>query len=390
MSSASQSRTSKDDRAIPAPRQSLSTPDEGGDRLSKPAQLPEATETKAAHGARDELALASATGSGKQEREQRGLGSTPESETAASREATQAAAAINAEETAGATSQAAAPAGGFDDAVTVTQGGILHSETPVAGKMPAGGQQPAAPTPDAIQGADGSSSSGVQPPSSRVVNAGAGDAQGSATKTAQAVGGSMAVADVSQTPAESAGVEAEGDGGVLAESGATGTSQEAAEGAAPGQSQAGEGGAAVVKGLAATNEASPQLSEAQELQPRLPSEQGQHPITPATASQHSGVPQADQEPARSAEAAGPSSDQPSSADCASTPFAAAAQAAQPLPGRCASHTDSTPFHTMDIDIGQCKLVACQCCVWCEDALALSVEISVYVYMLKKLELLPGC
>ena len=386
--SASQPRLSQQERTIAAPGQSSRT-HEGS--LPLPAQLPGAFKAKAADGARDESA--SADGSCKPEQEQRELHSTPEAETAALQGSSQAGAAGEADasssETAQVTSQATAPAGSSGDAPT-PQHSALRSETRPVSKVSDGGQQPAAPAPDAMQDAEGSSSSGVQPPSSPGVITRAGDAQASAARTAQAVGSPIAMTAERQTPAEPAGVEAEHDSGVSAEGGATGTSRGTAESAAPSRSQEGAEGAAVVKRLAATDEASPQLSQAQELQLRLPSEQGQHPIAPVTASQQTGVPEAAQEPDRSAEAAGPPDGQPSSADCASTPFAAAAQAAQPLPGCCGSQTDSTP-HSMDIAcIGQCKLVSWQCCLWCEDSLALSVQISCYVYMLKKLELLLGC
>ena len=345
----------QEDRAIPAPRQSTSTPEEGSDRLPKPAQLPEATEAKATHRARDELTLASAAGGGKQEREQRGHGSTHEAEMAASREAIKAGAAGEADatlETAHATSQAAAPAGDLVDAPT-SQPDALRSETRPVSKVSDGGHQPAAPAADAVQNAGGSLGSGAQGLSSRAVITGAGNAQANESRTAQAVSSPLVAADVSQTPGESVRSNVKGDSLASAQSGEIGASQGQAGSVAPGGSQAGVGGAAVVKGPAATDEGSQQLSQARGLQPRLPSEQGQHTVTPATGSQHSGSPEAAQERGRSAEAAGPSDVQPSSADCTSTPFAAAAQAGQPVSGCYASHTNSAACYSLVIAcIGQ--------------------------------------
>ena len=369
-SSASQSRMTQEERAIPAPRQTTSKPEDGGDRLPKPAQLSEATEAEATHGARDELALASAAGTGKQEREQRALGSTHEAETAASREAIKAGAGGEADdtlETAQASSQAAAPAGDLVDAPT-SRIGALRSETRPVSKVSDGGQQPAAPAADAVQDAGGSSGSGAQGPSSRAVITGAENAQASESTTAQAVSSPLVAADVSQTPRESFRSDVKGGSAASAEHGAIGASQEPADSVAPGRPQEGARGLPAVKGPAATGEGGPQLLWAQVAQSDLPSEQGQHPITPATEDQHTGISTAAREPGCSAEAAEPPSDSPSRADCTSTPFAAAAQAGQPVSGCYASKTGTVTSYSACITcIGQCKLVSRQCCLWCRSS-----------------------
>ena len=323
MPSASQPRLSQEERAIPAPVQSTITHEEGSGSFPKPAQLPGFSKAKAAGGARGALASATADGSGQHEQEQRGLRGTPEAEMAALREAGQARALGEADvsqETAQATSQAAAPAGALGKALT-PQRGALRPETRPGSKMSDRGQQAAAPAPDAIQDVDA---------------AGAGGAQASATGSAQAISSPLAVVEVSQTAAESAGFQAAGHSAASAESGATGASWRAGESAAPKGPQQDAGAASAVKGPVATGEGSQQLSQVQWAHPDLPSEQGQHPITPATGSHHTSNLEAVKQPGSSAEAAGPSSDRPSSADCTSTPFAAAAQASQPVSGSNAS------------------------------------------------------
>lgn len=352
----------QEERAIAAPRQTTSTPEESGARLPKPAQLPEATEEKATHGARDELASASAAGSSKQEQEQRGHGSTPQAEMAALREATQAAAPIEAD-AAQATSQAAAPAGNLGNAPT-SRPDALRSETRPVSKVSDGWQQPAAPAADAVQDAGGSSGSGAQDLSSRAVITGAGNAQASESTTAQAVSSPLVAADVSQTPGESVRSDIKGDSAASAGSGVIGASHEPADSMAPAGSQEGARGFPAVKGPATTGKGDPQLLQAKVAQPDLPSEQGQHSITPATKDQHTGISAAAREPGCSAEAAGPPSDSLSRADYTNTPFAAAAQAGQPVSGGYASHTGTVPSHLVCITcIGQCKLVSRQCCLW---------------------------
>ena len=381
--SASQSRMTQEERAIAAPRQTTSTPEEGGVRLPKPAQLPEATEAKATHGARDELASASAAASSKQEQEQRGHGSTPQAEMAALREATQAAAPTEAD-AAQATSQAAAPAGNLGNAPT-SRPDALRSETRPVSKVSDGWQQPGAPAADAVQDAGGSSGSGAQDLSSRAVITGAGNTQASESTTAQAVSSPLVAADVSQTPGESVRSDVKGDSAASAESGVIGASHEPADSMPPGGSQEGARGFPAVKGPATTGKGALQLLQATVAQPDLPSEQGQHSITPATEDQHTGISAAAQEPGCSAEAAGPPSDSLSRADCTNTPFAAAAQAGQPVSGCYASHTGTVSSHLVCITcIGQCKLVSCQCCLWSEIHVLLFCHN--HAYALKKLEL----
>ena len=355
----------QEERAIAAPRQTTSTPEESGARLPKPAQLPEATEEKATHRARNELASASAAGSSKQEQEQRGHGSTPQAEMAALRETAQAAAPIEAD-AAQATSQAAAPAGNLGNAPT-SQPDALRLETRPVSKVSDGWQQSAAPAADAVQDAGGSLGSGAQDLSSRAVITGAGNAQASESTTAQALSSPLVAADVSQTPGESVRSDVKGDSAASAESGVIGASHEPADSMAPAGSQEGARGfpAPGVKGPATPGEGGPQLLQAKVAQPDLPSEQGQHSITPATKDQHTGMSAAAREPVCSAEAAGPPSDSISRADCTNTPFAAAAQAGQPVSGCYASHTGTVPSHLVCITcIGQCKLVSRQCCLWC--------------------------